>query len=105
MTDDLVKRLRESRAVWNNAKATPTDLEVEAANRIEELVAKLKAKEKLVLDLAGDKIDLVSELAGVKGKLEEALELSDAGMVGEAGDHLRTTLAKLSSTTKGQDDE
>jgi hypothetical protein len=39
--DDLVKRLRESRAGWNNTKAAPTDLEVEAADRIEELEAKL----------------------------------------------------------------
>ena len=77
------------------------DAWLEAEAKVVELEAKLKAKEKLMLALAGDKIDLVSELAGVKGKLEEALELSDAGMVGEAGDHLRTTLAEL----KGQDDE
>ena len=41
--------------------------------RIEELEATCAAREKLVLALAGDKIDLVSELAGVKGKLEKAL--------------------------------
>ena len=42
--------------------------------RIEELEAKLAAKEKLMLALAGDKIDLVSELAGVKAKLAKAVE-------------------------------
>ena len=44
-------------------------LESPFKQRVQELEAKLKAKEKLMLDLAGDKIDLVSELAGVKGKL------------------------------------
>ena len=39
----------------------------------EELEAKCAAREKLILSLAGDKIDLVSELAGVKGELEKAL--------------------------------
>jgi len=38
---------------------------------------KLAAIEKLMLDLAGDKIDLVSELAGVKWKLEKAVEALD----------------------------
>lgn len=37
-----------------------------------ELEAKLAAKEKLMLALAGDKIDLVSELAGVEAKLAKA---------------------------------
>ena len=45
-----------------------------AHKRIEELEAKLAAKEKLMLALAGDKINLVSELAGVKGKLAKAVE-------------------------------
>ncbi len=48
-----------------------------AVARIEELEAKLAAKEKLVLALAGDKIDLVSELAGVKGKLAKAVKLAE----------------------------
>ena len=47
------------------------------ADRIEELEAKLAAKEKLVLALAGDKIDLVSELSGVKGKLAKAVKLAE----------------------------
>ena len=49
----------------------------QAEARIEELEAKLKAEEKLMLALAGDKIDLVSELAGVKGKLAKAVELAE----------------------------
>ena len=46
----------------------------EMLDRIEELEAKLEAKEKLMLALAGDKIDLVSELAGVKGTLAKAVK-------------------------------
>jgi len=52
----------------------PLLVEYVRADRIEELEAKLEAKEKLMLALAGDKIDLVSELAGVKGKLVKVTE-------------------------------
>lgn len=55
----------------------PSSLTKLHADRIEELEAKLAAKEKLMLALAGDKIDLVSELAGVKGKLAKAVELAE----------------------------
>jgi hypothetical protein len=48
MTDDLVKRLRESRAVWEDACGVPTQLEAEAADRIEALEASMaKAAEAL----------------------------------------------------------
>ena len=85
-------------------------------NRIEELEAKLKAKEKLMLALAGDKIDLVSELAGVKGKLAKAVCFVGEVEAGPSwGESLpswvnsrmlsaRTTIAELSSNMKGQDD-
>jgi hypothetical protein len=46
-------------------------------NRIEELEAKLKHNKKRMLLIAGDKINLVSELAGVKGKLEKAIALAE----------------------------
>ena len=47
----------------------------QAEERIEELEAELATKEKLMLALAGDKIDLVSELASVKGKLAKVTAL------------------------------
>jgi len=37
--NDLVKRLRESRAVWEDARGVPSELESEAAARIEALEA------------------------------------------------------------------
>ena len=57
-----------------NTLSLRTNLHGEATYLIRKLETKLAAKEKLMLALAGDKIDLVSELAGVKGKLakEEA---------------------------------
>ena len=51
------------------------------ADRIEELEANLEGRKKLMLTLAGDKINLVSELAGVKDALQEvtaALEQAEA---------------------------
>ena len=82
---------------------------LEAEEHIEELVTKLKAKEKLMLDLAGDKIDLVSELAGVNGKLAKAVDMAleecpfrwGTGGYNDWWHDRRTTLAEL----KGQDDE
>ena len=38
MSDDLIKRLRASRVVWQGGKSYPTDAETAAADRIEELV-------------------------------------------------------------------
>ena len=83
-----------------------------AVRRIEELEAKLAAKEKLTLALVGDKIDLVSELAWVKGKLEKAVEAlgeavylldpDEKDMARKAGVYrVVTTLAEL----KGQEDD
>jgi len=55
---------------YNDYKAASDRIEdLELAVRY--LEAKLAGKEKLMLALAGDKIDLVSELAGVKGKLAD----------------------------------
>ena len=64
-----VRGLRDPDCECDSAEAVKV-----VADRIEELEAKLKAKEKLMLALAGDKIDLVSELAGVKGKLAKVTE-------------------------------
>ena len=44
-----------------------------AEARIEELESELEGRKKLMLTLAGDKIDLVSELAGIKFKLAKAV--------------------------------
>ena len=78
VSDDLVKRLDNLWAMLEEegfyTKAATVTL---ARNRIEEMEAKLAAREKLVLALAGDKIDLVSELADVKGKLAKAMEGQD----------------------------
>jgi hypothetical protein len=38
---ELVKRLRASRAVWEDGRSHPTDDEAEAADRIEALTAEL----------------------------------------------------------------
>ena len=59
MTDDLEERLRASRAQWEDSKAIPTDLEVEAADYIAELERKIRrwsikaAKQSAVLKEAG----------------------------------------------------
>ena len=43
MTDEeLIKRLRASRAVWEDGKSHPTDDETAAADRIEVLIGKLR---------------------------------------------------------------
>ena len=76
--------------------------------RIEELEAKLKAKEKLMLALAGDKIDLVSELAGVKGKLVKALELAEEAFefnIEDDGPRAWHSINDRIEELKGQDDE
>ena len=67
---DYPERLRN----FNKAGQLQYEWFNEVADHIEELEAKLAAKEKLMLALAGDKIDLVSELAGVKGKLAKVVE-------------------------------
>ena len=75
----------DEREDWDALQEVTAELG-QAEARIAELEAKLAAKEKLMLTLAGDKIDLVSELVGVKGKLagavklaEEALDFNDDG--------------------------
>ena len=87
------------------------DAWLEAEAKVVELEAKLKAKEKLMLALAGDKIDLVSELAGVKGKLTKAVGFIEdlTGCEWPYCEDAKRVLAELSSVscanTKGQDDE
>ena len=67
------KHLNE-REDWDALQEVTAELE-QAEARIEELEAELAIKEKLMLALAGDKIDLVSELASVKGKLAKVTAL------------------------------
>lgn len=60
MTDqELIKRLRASRVVWQGGKSYPTDAETAAADRIEELV-----KER---DEARIAINQIGEAMGVLG--------------------------------------
>ena len=69
-TDEMLDRIEELKL----AVRYEADLAQQALDARKELETKLAAKEKLMLALAGDKIDLVSELAGVKGKLAKARE-------------------------------
>ena len=50
--------------------------------------AQLEHNKKLMLALAGDKIDLVSELAGVKAKLAKAIHLLDDALSCDGEDYL-----------------
>ena len=50
---ELVKRLRASRAVWENGRSHPTDDEAEAADRIEALTAKLAKAVEGLREIAG----------------------------------------------------
>ena len=127
MTDGntyAINKYLDEREAWDELQEVTAELEqaeavteryrnawLEAEARIEELEAKLKAKEKLMLDLAGDKIDLVSELAGVKGKLTKAVGFIEdlTGCEWPYCEDAKRVLAELSSVscanTKGQDDE
>ena len=69
MLSDVLKHLDGHDAL----QEVTAELE-QAEARIEELESELEGRKKLMLTLAGDKIDLVSELAGVKFKLAKALE-------------------------------
>ena len=87
-----------------------TNLPGEATYLIHKLEAKLAAKEKLVLALAGDKIDLVSELSGVKGELAKAVgALEKLARLGN-GDHYGNSdgnmiAIRALAPPKGRDDE
>ena len=109
MSDDLVKQLREDQPVTQDMGSTmQCSLQDAAADRIEELEAKLATKEKLVLDLAGDKIDLVSELAGVKGKLAKAVKLAEEAFefnIEDDGPRAWHSINDRIAELKGQDDE
>ena len=60
----------DEREDWDALQEVTAELE-QAEARIEELEAELEGHKKLMLTLAGDKINLVSELAGVKDALQE----------------------------------
>ena len=77
MTDGntyVINKYLNEREDWDALQEVTVELE-QAEARIEELEAELATKEKLMLALAGDKIDLVSELASVKGKLAKVTAL------------------------------
>ena len=76
MTDgntQAIAQYLDERDEWDALQEVTAELE-QAEARIEELEAELEHNKKLMLALAGDKINLVSELAGVKGKLAKAVE-------------------------------
>jgi len=103
----------DEREDWDALQEVTAELE-QAEARIEELEAELEGHKKLMLTLAGDKIDLVSELAGVKFKLAKAIDFVaevEGGL--KFGESLvawanlqvlkaRTLLAELSSPVKGE---
>lgn len=74
MSDDLLKALKNSVYLAFDDGTNDYTTALKAAEHIEELEAELEGRKKLMLTLAGDKIDLVSELAGVKFELAKAVE-------------------------------
>ena len=90
MTDGnthAIDQYLDEREDWDALQEVTTELEQSEA-RIEELEAKLEHNKKLMLALAGDKIDLVSELAGVKAKLAKAIHLLDDALSCDGEDYL-----------------
>ena len=81
MSAELVKRLRASRAVWEDGRSHPTDDEAEAADRIEALTAELaKAVEALRV------IKVASVCSGTREQARAVLaeiENSEAVTLGE----------------------
>ena len=82
MTDgntQAIAQYLDEREEWDALQEVTVELE-QAEARIEELEAGLEHNKKRMLVLAGDKINLVSELAGVKGKLEKAIALAEEAL-------------------------
>jgi hypothetical protein len=79
MTNDkeLVKRLRASRAVWENGRSHPTDDEAEAADRIEALTAERDEAMQLLQTLSNMNGDLSRDMYKTKLLLAKAVELGD----------------------------
>jgi len=91
--EELVKRLRASRAVWENGRSHPTDDEAEAADRIDELEVSLQA----VLDREA------ATTARYEAKLEaltEQLEAARADYKCESDQHDATTQRLLATEAK-----
>jgi uncharacterized protein (UPF0276 family) len=128
MSDDLVKRARHNALAdmphyasvelieamaarieeLEDTLSLRTNLHGESTYVISDLEAKLAAKEKLMLALAGDKIDLVSELAGVKEKLVKAVKLAEEAFdfnIEDAGPRAWHSINDRIEELKGQDDE
>ena len=109
----------DEREDWDALQEVTVELE-QAEAKVEELETKLEDYKRLMLTLAGDKIDLVSELAGVKFKLAKTIDfVAEVGGGLKFGDSLvdwanlqvlkaRTLLAELTkerSDEKGETDE
>ena len=85
MTDDIVARLRASRAQWTARAGIPSDLETEAADEIERLRARVRDLEQVeaTAQLEGLGIDMHSAFnagreALIKGCREERLRAEKA---------------------------
>ena len=105
MTDGntyAINKHLDEREDYDALQEVTAELE-QAEARIEELEAKLEHNKKLMLALAGDKIDLVSELAGVKAKLAKAMNFIEdlTGCEWPYNEDAKRTLALL----KGETDE
>lgn len=123
MSDDLVKRLRDHIAVYLDDRGHVFEDEAlcdDAADRIEELEAKLKAitERNDLVEYANVELgEKLSESEALLAKAVEALGTALSEMVDYADTHpawseiweareaARTTLAELSSNTTGGKDE
>ena len=105
MSDDLVERLREIYAIADEFDAVMTC--PEAANRIEELEAKLSKSEAL-LAKAWESLTVIDAL-DPEGMVNGCSQSALIGLVSRMGAIARTTLAELSSVScanlKGQKNE
>lgn len=87
MTDDLVTRLRASRAVWENGGHRPTDDELEAAARIEQdaaTIARLEGERDEALnqlDSARHSVDALMQRGLVFKERAEAAEAKVAALM------------------------
>jgi hypothetical protein len=106
---ELVKRLRASRAVWENGRSHPTDDEAEAADRIEQLVAINEALTKergeamaMARKVSRTTIKYVAGKIAAEAKLAKAVRGLNAICVwGEdtyARDMARNTLAEIENS-------
>jgi cysteine sulfinate desulfinase/cysteine desulfurase-like protein len=72
--EELVKRLRASRAVWENGRSHPTDDEAEAADRIEALTEQLEQLVAINEAARGDAKEAEAYAEELEAKLAKAVE-------------------------------